>query len=105
MLGQLLALCEHALIRLSISADYLASRCQASLDCMNRLHDAREAFLADNTGETQKHLSASLIIYHAEECYYSEEIKKGSEFGYIYIFFCYFLLLYLMQACLSLCGW
>lgn len=37
---------------LFISADYLASRCQASLDCMDRLHSTREAFLADNTGET-----------------------------------------------------
>lgn len=32
------------------SADYLASRCQASLDCMERLQSTREAFLADNTG-------------------------------------------------------
>lgn len=37
---------------LFISADYLASRCQASLDCMDRLHSTREAFLTDNTGET-----------------------------------------------------
>lgn len=34
-----------------ISADYLASRCQAALDCMGRLHSATEAFLADDTGE------------------------------------------------------
>lgn len=33
------------------SADYLVSRCQASLDCMDRLHSARESLLADNTGE------------------------------------------------------
>lgn len=37
---------------LFISADYLASRCQASLDCMDRLHSTREAFLTDSTGET-----------------------------------------------------
>ncbi|XP_039674576.1 huntingtin-interacting protein 1 isoform X2 [Perca fluviatilis] len=35
------------------SADYLASRCQASLDCIDRLHSAREAFLADNTGVSE----------------------------------------------------
>lgn len=34
------------------SADYLASRCQASLDCMQRLQCARNNFLTDNTGET-----------------------------------------------------
>ncbi|KAJ3590711.1 hypothetical protein NHX12_008660, partial [Muraenolepis orangiensis] len=32
------------------SADYLASRCQSSLDCIDRLHSARDSFLADNTG-------------------------------------------------------
>lgn len=41
-----------------ISADYLASRCQASLDSMERLQSAREAFLADNTGEKLKVLTA-----------------------------------------------
>ncbi|KAF7665574.1 hypothetical protein LDENG_00138330 [Lucifuga dentata] len=35
------------------SADYLASRCQASLDCIDRLHSAREAFLADDTGVSE----------------------------------------------------
>ncbi|XP_031149136.1 huntingtin-interacting protein 1 isoform X3 [Sander lucioperca] len=35
------------------SADYLASRCQASLDCIDRLHSARQAFLADNTGVSE----------------------------------------------------
>uniref|UniRef100_A0A8C2XFB5 Huntingtin-interacting protein 1-related protein n=1 Tax=Cyclopterus lumpus TaxID=8103 RepID=A0A8C2XFB5_CYCLU len=35
------------------SADYLASRCQASLTCMDRLHSAKEAFLADNTGVSE----------------------------------------------------
>uniref|UniRef100_A0A8C5GQU4 Huntingtin-interacting protein 1-related protein n=1 Tax=Gouania willdenowi TaxID=441366 RepID=A0A8C5GQU4_GOUWI len=33
------------------SADYLASRCQASLDCLERLHSARESFLADSVSE------------------------------------------------------
>ncbi|KAM4627474.1 LOW QUALITY PROTEIN: huntingtin-interacting protein 1 [Polymixia lowei] len=41
---------EPAHISCTSSADYLASRCQASLDCMDRLHSAREAFLTDNTG-------------------------------------------------------
>ncbi|XP_034556705.1 huntingtin-interacting protein 1 isoform X2 [Notolabrus celidotus] len=35
------------------SADYLASRCQASIACMDRLHSAREAFIADNTGVSE----------------------------------------------------
>lgn len=35
------------------SADYLASRCQASLDCMERLNSTRVAFLADNTGVSE----------------------------------------------------
>uniref|UniRef100_A0A4W6E671 Huntingtin interacting protein 1 n=1 Tax=Lates calcarifer TaxID=8187 RepID=A0A4W6E671_LATCA len=41
---------DPAHISCTSSADYLASRCQASLDCMDRLHSAREAFIADNTG-------------------------------------------------------
>ncbi|KAM3875356.1 huntingtin-interacting protein 1 [Diretmus argenteus] len=41
---------DPAHISCTSSADYLASRCQASLDCMDRLHSARETFLADNTG-------------------------------------------------------
>ncbi|GLD57176.1 huntingtin-interacting protein 1 isoform X1, partial [Lates japonicus] len=41
---------DPAHISCTSSADYLASRCQASLDCMDRLHSAREAFVADNTG-------------------------------------------------------
>ncbi|XP_036980197.1 huntingtin-interacting protein 1 isoform X3 [Acanthopagrus latus] len=41
---------DPAHISCTSSADYLASRCQASLDCMERLQSAREAFLADNTG-------------------------------------------------------
>ncbi|KAM4565876.1 huntingtin-interacting protein 1 isoform 1-T1 [Odontesthes bonariensis] len=44
---------DPAHISCTSSADYLASRCQASLDCMNRLHDARQAFLADNTGVSE----------------------------------------------------
>ncbi|XP_028320433.1 huntingtin-interacting protein 1 isoform X3 [Gouania willdenowi] len=35
------------------SADYLASRCQASLDCLERLHSARESFLADSTSVSE----------------------------------------------------
>ncbi|XP_037631708.1 huntingtin-interacting protein 1 isoform X4 [Sebastes umbrosus] len=35
------------------SADYLASRCQASLNCMERLQSVREAFLGDNTGVSE----------------------------------------------------
>ncbi|XP_040901866.1 huntingtin-interacting protein 1 isoform X1 [Toxotes jaculatrix] len=41
---------DPAHISCTSSADYLASRCQASLDCMDRLNSAREAFIADNTG-------------------------------------------------------
>nr|XP_033487079.1 huntingtin-interacting protein 1 isoform X4 [Epinephelus lanceolatus] len=41
---------DPAHISCTSSADYLASRCQASLDCMDRLQSAREAFLADSTG-------------------------------------------------------
>ncbi|XP_008280851.1 huntingtin-interacting protein 1 [Stegastes partitus] len=41
---------DPAHISCTSSADYLASRCQASLDCVERLHSARDAFLADNTG-------------------------------------------------------
>lgn len=33
------------------SADYLASRCQASLDCMERLRVAREGYCADDSSE------------------------------------------------------
>ncbi|XP_031716421.1 huntingtin-interacting protein 1 isoform X3 [Anarrhichthys ocellatus] len=44
---------DPAHISCTSSADYLASRCQASLDCMDRLHSAREAFLADNTGVSE----------------------------------------------------
>ncbi|XP_062417102.1 huntingtin-interacting protein 1 isoform X2 [Pungitius pungitius] len=41
---------DPAHISCTSSADYLASRCQAALDCMDRLHSAKEAFLTDNTG-------------------------------------------------------
>ncbi|XP_041731721.1 huntingtin-interacting protein 1 isoform X1 [Coregonus clupeaformis] len=41
---------DPAHISCTSSADYLASRCQASLDCMDRLHSARDGYLADNTG-------------------------------------------------------
>lgn len=40
---------DPAHISCTSSADYLASRCQASLDCMDRLPSAIETFLADNT--------------------------------------------------------
>ncbi|XP_071353225.1 huntingtin-interacting protein 1 isoform X1 [Trachinotus anak] len=44
---------DPAHISCTSSADYLASRCQASLDCVDRLHSAREAFTADNTGVSE----------------------------------------------------
>ncbi|XP_019950675.2 huntingtin-interacting protein 1 isoform X2 [Paralichthys olivaceus] len=40
---------DPAHISCTSSADYLASRCQASLECMDRLHSASGAFTADNT--------------------------------------------------------
>ncbi|KAF0030574.1 hypothetical protein F2P81_017305 [Scophthalmus maximus] len=40
---------DPAHISCTSSADYLASRCQASLDCIDRLHSAGDAFIADNT--------------------------------------------------------
>lgn len=42
--------CHH--VCLGPLADYLASRCQASLDAMEQLHKSREAFMADNSGES-----------------------------------------------------
>uniref|UniRef100_A0A667YH14 Huntingtin interacting protein 1 n=1 Tax=Myripristis murdjan TaxID=586833 RepID=A0A667YH14_9TELE len=44
---------DPAHISCTSSADYLASRCQASLDSMDRLHSAREAFLSDSTGVSE----------------------------------------------------
>ncbi|XP_051933854.1 huntingtin-interacting protein 1 isoform X1 [Hippocampus zosterae] len=44
---------DPAHITCTSSADYLASRCQASLDCVVQLHPARDAFLADDTGVAQ----------------------------------------------------
>uniref|UniRef100_A0A8C7WBY7 Huntingtin-interacting protein 1-related protein n=1 Tax=Oncorhynchus mykiss TaxID=8022 RepID=A0A8C7WBY7_ONCMY len=44
---------DPAHISCTSSADYLASRCQASLDCMARLHSARDGYLADNTGVSE----------------------------------------------------
>ncbi|KAM9317679.1 huntingtin-interacting protein 1 [Pholidichthys leucotaenia] len=44
---------DPAHISCTSSADYLASRCQASLECMERLTSARVAFLADNTGVSE----------------------------------------------------
>uniref|UniRef100_A0A6Q2WZD6 Huntingtin interacting protein 1 n=1 Tax=Esox lucius TaxID=8010 RepID=A0A6Q2WZD6_ESOLU len=41
---------DPAHISCTSSADYLASRCQASLDCLDRLHSARNAYLSDNSG-------------------------------------------------------
>ncbi|XP_035478201.1 huntingtin-interacting protein 1 isoform X6 [Scophthalmus maximus] len=43
---------DPAHISCTSSADYLASRCQASLDCIDRLHSAGDAFIADNTAGT-----------------------------------------------------
>ncbi|KAM6946267.1 huntingtin-interacting protein 1 [Aplochiton taeniatus] len=40
---------DPAHISCTSSADYLASRCQASLSCMDRLQTARDFYLADNT--------------------------------------------------------
>ncbi|XP_019741504.1 huntingtin-interacting protein 1 isoform X2 [Hippocampus comes] len=44
---------DPAHVTCTSSADYLASRCQASLDCVVQLHPARDAFLADDTGVSQ----------------------------------------------------
>ncbi|XP_077397273.1 huntingtin-interacting protein 1 isoform X1 [Festucalex cinctus] len=44
---------DPAHVSCTSSADYLASRCQASLDCVEQLHPARDAFLADDTGVSQ----------------------------------------------------
>ncbi|XP_055752051.1 huntingtin-interacting protein 1-like isoform X1 [Salvelinus fontinalis] len=44
---------DPAHISCTSSADYLASRCQASRDCMDRLHSARDGYLADNTGVSE----------------------------------------------------
>ncbi|KAM9733802.1 huntingtin-interacting protein 1 [Menidia menidia] len=44
---------DPAHISCTSSADYLASRCQASLDCLDRVHCARETFLSDNTGVSE----------------------------------------------------
>lgn len=45
-----------------VPADYLASRCQASLDCMDRLPSAIETFLADNTGSNTSVVRTIKII-------------------------------------------
>uniref|UniRef100_A0A1A7YNZ1 Huntingtin-interacting protein 1 n=1 Tax=Iconisemion striatum TaxID=60296 RepID=A0A1A7YNZ1_9TELE len=44
---------DPAHISCTSSADYLASRCQASLDCMERLQGARQVFLSDNTAVSE----------------------------------------------------
>uniref|UniRef100_A0A4W5QMA8 Huntingtin-interacting protein 1-related protein n=1 Tax=Hucho hucho TaxID=62062 RepID=A0A4W5QMA8_9TELE len=44
---------DPAHISCTSSADYLVFRCQASLDCMDRLHSARDRYLADNTGVSE----------------------------------------------------
>ncbi|KAL0972962.1 hypothetical protein UPYG_G00197060 [Umbra pygmaea] len=41
---------DPAHISCTSSADYLASRCRASQDCLTRLHSARDGYLADTTG-------------------------------------------------------
>uniref|UniRef100_A0A7N9B0F1 Huntingtin interacting protein 1 n=1 Tax=Mastacembelus armatus TaxID=205130 RepID=A0A7N9B0F1_9TELE len=59
---------DPAHISCTSSADYLASRCQASLDCLDRLHSAREAFIADSVSELVRavtqcgHLVADTIV-------------------------------------------
>uniref|UniRef100_A0A7N6BXB6 Huntingtin-interacting protein 1-related protein n=1 Tax=Anabas testudineus TaxID=64144 RepID=A0A7N6BXB6_ANATE len=42
---------DPAHISCTSSADYLASRCQASLDCLDRLHSARGAFVANTVSD------------------------------------------------------
>ncbi|KAK2847081.1 hypothetical protein Q5P01_010080 [Channa striata] len=44
---------DPAHISCTSSADYLASRCQATLDCMDRLSSSIEAFIADSTGVSE----------------------------------------------------
>ncbi|XP_067102245.1 LOW QUALITY PROTEIN: huntingtin-interacting protein 1 [Osmerus mordax] len=44
---------DPAHISCTSSADYLASRCQASLVCVDRLHSARDLYLADHTGVSE----------------------------------------------------
>ncbi|XP_061639206.1 huntingtin-interacting protein 1 isoform X2 [Phyllopteryx taeniolatus] len=44
---------DPAHISCTSSADYLASRCQASLDCVEQFHPARDSFLADDRGVSQ----------------------------------------------------
>ncbi|KAJ7995198.1 hypothetical protein DPEC_G00242060 [Dallia pectoralis] len=41
---------DPAHISCTSSADYLVSRCQASLDCTERLHSARDGYLTDDSG-------------------------------------------------------
>ncbi|XP_046891906.1 huntingtin-interacting protein 1 [Hypomesus transpacificus] len=44
---------DPAHISCTSSADYLASRCQASMVCVERLHSARDGYLADHTGASE----------------------------------------------------
>ncbi|KAF3692909.1 Huntingtin-interacting protein 1 [Channa argus] len=49
ILDSLAQIDDPAHISCTSSADYLASRCQAALECMDRLNSARETFVADST--------------------------------------------------------
>ncbi|XP_068601371.1 huntingtin-interacting protein 1 [Brachionichthys hirsutus] len=44
---------DPAHISCTSSADYLASRCRASLDCVERLHSTRDAFLVDGAAVSE----------------------------------------------------
>ncbi|KAK2831224.1 hypothetical protein Q7C36_016310 [Tachysurus vachellii] len=44
---------EPAHISCTSSADYLLSRCQAAVECVDRLQTAKDSFVSDNTGVTE----------------------------------------------------
>lgn len=85
----------HASVIMSlIPADYLVSRCQTSLDCMDRLHSTREAFLADSTGEVIQFSfvwDALYVLY----CSYIISSYIISHFNWFYgAFYSFFCLLF-----------
>uniref|UniRef100_A0A672RV14 Huntingtin-interacting protein 1-like n=1 Tax=Sinocyclocheilus grahami TaxID=75366 RepID=A0A672RV14_SINGR len=54
---------DPAHISCTSSADYLVSRCQVALDCVERLQSARVGFVSDNTGELHfAHLVGDVIV-------------------------------------------
>uniref|UniRef100_A0A8C1M3H0 Huntingtin-interacting protein 1-related protein n=1 Tax=Cyprinus carpio TaxID=7962 RepID=A0A8C1M3H0_CYPCA len=54
---------DPAHISCTSSADYLVSRCQVALDCVERLQSARDGFVSDNTGELHfAHLVGDVIM-------------------------------------------